>query len=466
MPNPNPLSAASKSRIEKYVASAMRKNNLPGLSLCLVKDGEVVYARGFGSRSLEPPKPSTPETLYGIGSVSKAFTAVSVLKLAEQGKVALEDPLNKYLPNFTADSGGSPVTVHQLLSHSSGFPDLGVAEEVIGKIFGMKTTWTPLGGVDDLLSLVNASSSERVSDKGDVFFYWNEGYALLGALIEKVSGQTYPDFVRNNVLAPLKMTRSTFDRNELEKDEDSMTGYVPEKEGKRKPQKFPSHPLVDAAGGLMSSAKELSHFVTMCIDNGKFEGTQVIDSKLLSKAFTPHIRHSLPPAMVGGEFYGYGFIINKDFHGHTLIGHGGNVGVSSAYIGFIPELRAGVSLVSNADFGSDTPALYALCVLCGIDPEKALISVAYEKRAEILKGRYESSNGAHKMTILEKVPVLSVEVGGEEGGALALPLILEGEDVYILWGPERSKLRVDIHSPDKVDVFIERNVFHKVGKWP
>ncbi|MEM0272883.1 MAG: serine hydrolase [Thermoprotei archaeon] len=457
------ISTSQSKKIESYIMDTMRKNKLPGLSICLIKDGEKVYSRGFGSACIQPPKPATPNTLYGVGSVTKTFTALSIMKLYEEGKLALQDPVKKYIPSFEADAEDQPVTIHQLLTHSSGFPDLGMAEDVIGRIFGSKTGWTPLGSLDDLVSHINQAKAERVSTKGDTFFYWNEGYAMLGGIIEKVSGKSYTRFVKETILSPLNMARSTFEREALEAEKDAMCGYVFDKEGGRRPQPFPAHPLVEAAGGLITSVTELANLVLLFLNRGEFSDHKIVSTKTLDTMLTPYIKHSLPPGLVGGEFYGYGLIINKNFGGYTLIGHGGNVGVSSAYFGFIPELNAGVTLASNADFSADTPALYALSVLCGLEPEKTLPQVAYDKKCELLKGTYESFKGARRMAIVEKGMNLFLEIYENGAVGLSLPLEIEGDDVYVIWGPEKTKLHVEQKIQGKVDIHLERVVYHKVS---
>jgi CubicO group peptidase (beta-lactamase class C family) len=457
------LSDSAKRDLEKYVSETMRKNGVPGLSLCLIRDGEVVYRRGFGSRSVEPPRPATPDTLYGVGSVSKAFTAMAIMKLWEEGKINLEDPIRKYVKAFEADSQASPVTVHQLLTHTSGFPDLGVAETVISRIFDAPSSWVPLGCLEDLVLRINLAATERVSDKGDRFFYWNEGYALLGAVIEAVSGQGYTDYMVQHVLKPLNMARSSYSASILEKDPDSMTGYISDKDNKKRPMKFPAHPLVDAAGGLISSATELANFVLMCMNNGVFNTTRVIGAEALKKVLTPYVKHSLPPQLAGGDWYGYGFIVNKDFCGHTLIGHGGNIGLSSAYIGFEPVERVGVTMAANTDFDTSQLGLYALAHMLGAQPKEVIPSVAFEEKCELLVGKYETYGGINKMSIIRKGLNLFVEVMGELGG-FSFPLVMDGDQVYMVYGAEKVSLETRIHSPEKIDVFIERNVFHKVGK--
>ena len=452
-----------RTRLESYITETMRRNHLYGLSINILKDGRSTYSRGFGSRTVDPPAPATPDTLYGIGSSTKFFTAIAILKLFENGKIDLYDPVEKYIKGLNTDSKNHPVTIHQLLTHSSGYPDLGTAETTIGHMLGQQSVWTPLGTVEDMIRLINEARSERVTTKGDVFMYWNEGYALLGRVIEEVTGKRYSDFITKNILQPLEMKRSTFERSKLEADEDGMTGYYMAKDGKRVPQKFPSHPLVDAAGGLITSVSELGHFVTMLIDGGIYKGTRIIKKGSLEKAFTPHVKNNFAPSMGEGNYYGYGITVDSNFFGHTKLGHGGNVAVSSAYFGFIPNLKIGVCLASNSDFLTSPIGDYALALMLGKDPDTELPWVSFEKKVEILSGKYETYKGATTMQIVQKGFSLFMEVG-RDLESLSVPLMFEGNDFYAVEGPDKIKLDVNVHSKDNIDIRFDRLVFHKVGK--
>lgn len=457
------LEARTRSKLESYVTETMRQNHLYGLSMCLVKEGEVVYSNGFGSRSIDPPRPATRDTLYGIGSSTKLFTALAVLKLVEAGKISLDDPVQNYVKGLETDSRGHTISIHQLLTHSSGYPDLGMAEGVLGHMLGQPSMWTPLGRVEDLVNLINEARDERVSHKGDTFMYWNEGYILLGKVIEEASGQGYTDYISRNITAPLEMKRSTFDRSRLESDEDGMVGYSMGPEGSRVPQRFPAHPMIDAAGGLITSVSELSHFVRMLMNGGTYNGRKIVSSESLGLAFTPHVKTGFPRSILGGESYGYGITISRDFLGHTQLGHGGNVAVSSAYFGFIPDLKIGITLAANSDFVTAPLADYALALMMGKDPEKTLPGVEFQRMAETLSGRYETFRGAMEMQVSLNGTQLVARIG-KEPETVTVPLILEGRDVFVPMGPDKVKVDVSIHSHDRVDIRYDRLVFHRIGK--
>ena len=448
--------------IGSYISDMMRRNRVYGLSICLMEEGKIIYSRGFGLRSLHPPLPATSDTLYGIGSSTKIFTALAVLKLVEKSKVNLQDSVGEYIKGLRSGSKENDMTIHQLLSHTTGYPDLGMAMGTLGQPLGEQDVWSPLGSLDDLVTLINDAKNERVSSDGDVFMYWNEGYVLLGKVIEEASGESYQDFVRKKILLPLDMKRSTFDGSALETDSDSMVGYYTDKHDRKIPKKFPSHPLGFADGGLISSVSELSNLVSMLLNEGNYKGKRIINKELLEKAFSPQVEVKFTAERKRKTFYGYGIFIDKDFLGFQKFGHGGNVAVSSAYFGFVPGLNIGVTLASNSDFWAQPVADYALALSMDKDPEK-LPYVSFQRKAETLIGRYETFKGSNKMQILLKGSSLFMEVGNP-GQSNSMPLMIDGNKIFLVLGPNKVNLEVSAVSKNDITIRFERYLFHKIGK--
>ncbi|HVP93019.1 MAG TPA: serine hydrolase domain-containing protein, partial [Acidobacteriota bacterium] len=202
-------------KLERFVTESMQQDHVPGLSLAIVEDDHVVYARGFGARRLKDNAPATPDTLYGVGSCTKSFTALAIMQLAEQGKLTVKDPVRKHLPEFKVGKEETPITIHNLLTHSSGIPDLGAADVEISRLMGLSEKWVPFSSFEDLLLHVNDAKEEVAAEPGNRFFYLNEGYELLGIIIERVSGMRYESYVREKILEPLNMNRSTFLKEEF-----------------------------------------------------------------------------------------------------------------------------------------------------------------------------------------------------------------------------------------------------------
>ncbi len=202
--------------IEEFILSKIRESRLPGLSVGIIKGDELVYAKGFGFRDIDKGLPATPRTIYGIGSITKSFTALAILKLAEEGKLSLEDPVDRYVQVKLNPLG--VVTIHHLLTHSSGLPALGYAEAYINGVLGLDSNWLPLATPEDVLSFMRNAADWVVARPGEKFFYLNEGYVMLGLIIRKISGIPYEDFVREKILKPLGMDRTYFKADEVLKD--------------------------------------------------------------------------------------------------------------------------------------------------------------------------------------------------------------------------------------------------------
>jgi len=460
-------------KFENLVASEMTKANIPGASVALLKDGQVIYARGFGARSLKDNLPATPQTLYGIGSCTKSFTALAVMQLAEQGKLDVRDPVGKYLP-FKLGSEDNPITIHHLLTHSSGIPNLGGAETTITRMNDIYEKFIPMSSFEDLMLHINSASEEVAAKPGKRFFYLNEGYTLLGEIVEKVSKLKFEDYIKEKILNPLKMSRSTFLKEELEKDADVMTPYFAQsKEGTVKvtPAVHPFHKFIYAPGGLISSVMELTNYLTANMNNGVFEDARILDSSSsLEEMHKFHIEdESLRsyygiPARLG---YGYGWAIVEDFLGHKLVCHSGSTGMSSAQLSFVPDLKIGVAAAANAGSTPEPVLLSALVSLMGKDPMKEIPFFEIQKKLGMLEGTYESYKGMLKISVVKKGGLLYLE-SKEKFMEMSAPLIPETEKIedfkfYIIYETgDKMPVEFVVSPSGKIDLYVERNRLHKL----
>jgi CubicO group peptidase (beta-lactamase class C family) len=461
---------ATAEKFESFIADVMTKEHVPGLSLAVVKGNEVVYARGFGARRFKDNAPATPNTLYGVGSCSKAFTASALMQLVEQGKLSVHDPVKKHLPEFKVGKEENPITLHHLLTHSSGIPDLGGANVEILRYLGVDEKWVPFSSFEDLILHVNSAKNEVAAEPGKRFFYLNEGYSLLGLIIERVSQLRYEYYVRDKILKPLKMDRSTFSREEFEKDADVMTPYFMEKKDGAvlgTPTVHPIGRVSYAAGGLMTSVMELSNFLIANMNRGVFRDVKLVDPALLGEMHKPHVEANLS-SLFGRMLYGYGWHMNDNFFGHTLIGHGGSTGVSSANMSFVPDLNIGVVYACNmggAPFVSLIPAT-VLAYLMGKDPLKEIPVFEIEKKMDMLAGEYESYKGVVRVSVTRKAGILIMNVK-ERLEAESYPLIPENDKLenlrfYVPLSGAKMQAEFVVDSTEKVDLYIERNRFHKI----
>ena len=464
--------------LESSIASMMKESKIPGMSLAVLSGEDLLYAKGFGARNLEMNVPATPNTLYGFGSCTKSYTALAIMQLYEQGKLDLYDPVNKYF-NFKLGNKKNPITIHHLLTHSSGIPNLGTAEILLGRNAGYKEFHIPLSSWDDYLTFINDAKQEVAAEPGQRFAYSNESYTMLGAIIEKVSNMKYENYVREHILNPLKMKRSCFLRDEFEKDSDIMTAYFPKFENGNIIQIEPaSHPFdkyIFAPGGLLSSVIEQINYIEMNINQGIFEGTRIINGNLIQKMHTNYIETDMIRDAIG-EFekvgYGYGWIIIEDFFEHTTIFHVGGTNVSTSFIGFIPEKKFGIACACNSGGGysliSAIPLL-TMVFLLGKNPLKDIKFIEIEQKLTMLQGFYETYKGINKLSVIKRGAMLYIEPLEESApfnNGMSAPLIPESLDefkFYFLSGlGGRTSVEFEVGSAGKIDLYIERNRFHKI----
>ena len=184
---------AATDPIDQWVESYMADNQVPGLALAVLEGGQIVKAKGYGLANIEHHVPVTPSTVFQSASVGKQFTAAGILLLVQDGKLALEDPISKYLRG--APKEWSKITVRHLLTHTSGIPD-----------YGEDSTWLDLRrdySEDELLHVI--SSHPLLRQPGEEWIYSNSGYTLLGMIIRAITGEHWGEFLRKRVFGPLGM---------------------------------------------------------------------------------------------------------------------------------------------------------------------------------------------------------------------------------------------------------------------
>lgn len=422
--------------LDEFVLERMRRTRLPGVSLALMDEEEVLYARGYGFHDLERALPATPTTLYGIGSVTKSFTALAIMRLAEEGKLSPEDPVERYLP-LRVRPFGEPIRIGHLLTHTSGLPALAYAEAQIRWAQGTGGQSLPLASVEDFLTWVNGAADWVEARPGERWFYLNEGYVLLGAIIERVSGLAYAEYLRRETLAPLGMTSTGFLGEELP---ELAKPYVIPTQGQPRPGKIAPIPI-GSDGALVSSVLDLARYIQMFLRGG----APLLRPGSLAEMIRPRIPlpHRPSPAFpeeVHIPAYAYGLMV-QPFLEATLIGHGGSVLVYTAYLGFVPERRLGVAVLAN---GSGYPmaqlAQVALALAMGADPHR-LPFLRLEGAVEAVAGVYGSYREGMRVSVRPKDGVLELVVEDKEAP----------QSVYLpVEGVAREEVRCLGHLGDRV----------------
>ncbi len=442
-------------RLENFILSRMSETRIPGLSIAIIKGDEVIYARGFGFRDIARGLPATPRTVYGIGSVTKSFTALAILKLVEEGKLSLDDPVEKYIP-LKLRSMGEPICIHHLLTHSSGIPALAYAEAFLSGVLELDSTWLPVSTPEDVIAYMSDAENWAVAKPGEKFFYLNEGYVLLGYIISKITGIRYEEYVKRNILGPLAMNRSYFYAEEVEKDLDVAMPYIIDKDGRHIPRRFPFG--ITADGGLLSNTLDMARYIAMLINRGELNGVRIVSRESIELMERKYI--DVPWKVFGDEGYGYGLIITERFLGRKLVEHGGSVIVHTAYMGYLPQERIGVIVLANASgYPLSNIGMYALALALGYDPEKELEFLRIEKVLRLIEGVYETYRGIFRYIVKRHGEFLALvhrNRYGEETTILVPEEVKEDYARFFTFYAGRKLYAEFFINGDKVTLFYER----------
>jgi CubicO group peptidase (beta-lactamase class C family) len=451
-------------KLEEFILEKLSETKLPSLTAAVVKGEEVVWARAFGFKDVARGLPATTKTLYGIGSVTKSFTALAIMQLVEQGKLRLDDPVDLHVP-FPVKPQGERVTILHLLTHSSGIPALAYAEAVIRGRTGAQDNWLPIATYSDLVTFMQDANDWTLFKPGERWFYLNEGYAALGAVIEKCAGVSYEDYVRTHILLPLGMERSFFGKAAVEKDSDVAVPYVITRTGEQMPSSY-AYGGLTADGALISNIHDLARYASMYLGGGKFGQTRVLGEEGIKAMQEPRI--ALPyQGNFGPRYYALGLFNTPAFYGRTLIDHGGSVLVATAFMGFVPEEGLGVVLLAN---GSGYPLAqigqYTLCLLLGQDTAE-LPFIALDRELAALTGVYETYKGTMRVQVKKAGSLLMLENKDKYNDTTA-PLIAEN-----LAGAHKRfytlnvgvKVPVEFTVSEKgIELIHERYLLRRVGK--
>ncbi|AFZ72076.1 serine hydrolase [Natronobacterium gregoryi] len=455
------LESTTIDRIDSLLRERMYEDDLPGLSLAVTDGDDVVYARGYGSRDLASNAPATPETVYGIGSVSKSFAALATARLVDSGDLSYDDRVTDYLEVDIPDD----VSIHHLLSHTAGYPSLAVSEALIARQLEVGESGVPLGSLADVYAHVEGAREEIAGEPGDRWMYCNTGYTLVGEVIAAVTGRSYTEYVTDDILEPLGMDRSTYDGDVFESFEDRMTPYFPEEEddggdADLEPAALPIREQSAAAGGLLAPVTDLANYLRLHINEGVAvdgDERQLVGEDALEACYGAYAETPSGP-------YGYGWR-TREVAGRELIGHGGSIVVSTAYAGFAPEDGVGVALLANASPGYGLAELGkgVFAALVGEDPREVSF-FARKRRLEELAGEYETYRGITEAKVQVEGGTLRLRVGGpiEEGSWTPLvPVDLEAGEFYApTMAGNRQPVRFE-RDGDDLSLYVDRWRLHQ-----
>ncbi|HLH26121.1 MAG TPA: serine hydrolase domain-containing protein [Chloroflexota bacterium] len=339
--------------IDAYVQERMAAWDVPGLALVAIDGGRVVRRRGYGLADREAGTPMTDATLVPIGSTGKALTALAVLQLVEQGRLALDAPVTDYLPYFrVADACGARITPRELLSHTAGLPASGIADEA----------WD----ADALERYVRGLASVPLRRApGSGWEYANSGFAVAGLVVQTVAGEPYEQYLAEHVFEPLGMQRATFDPA-VARARGLAQGYY--HRGETLVPFPPPLSRSDApAGGLMASAADVASYLLALLHGGERGGVSVISPASLATMWAPQV--SLDETLA----YGLGWYVG-DLDGALAVWHSGSMLTTGSRFDVAPDEQRAVAVLTNTDDeAKEEIADGVLALLRGTAPERRAV---------------------------------------------------------------------------------------------
>src|SRR5437588_6718086 len=332
-PQPSPAPELSKADFETFldalIPSQLRNRNIAGTVMSVVKDGQVLFEKGYGYADFEAKKPViADQTLFRPGSISKLFTATAVMQLVEQGKLDLDHDVNDYLDFAIPKTYAEPVTLRQLLTHTAGF------EDTLKNLFVAHES-----DLKPLRSYLLNEMPARIFPPGKIPSYSNYGFTLAGYIVERVSGERFEHYIENHILKPLRMTNSTFDQPLPPQLAPQMSkGYL---NASKKPREFE---FVQAApaGALSTTATDMTRFMLAFLQDGSVDGVAILKPETVRQMETRQFE--LHPMINGLGITFMEYCMN----GQRIIAHGGDTVYFHSDMVLVPDAHVGYFISYNS----------------------------------------------------------------------------------------------------------------------
>ena len=335
---PHPDNAASAAAsvtafFDQAMAAKMEQNHIPNAVVVVVKDGQIIYKKGFGQADIEQDIPVDPDTtLFRIGSTSKLITWTAVMQLVEAGRLDLNTDINRYLdfeisPRLEKplqNQTPAPITMTHLMTHTPGFED---HSDMLFRLSG-----------DDLSPLdefIKNNQPARIFPAGEVAAYSNYGTALAGYIVERVSGQPFSDYVEQNIFAPLQMNNSTFQQPPSPASSARLAKPYRFVDGAFMEGGF-EYILLEPAGSMSSTATDMAHFMLAHLSGGAYDGSRILQPETVQVMHQPHFTYD--PTLDGMTL---GFMEGV-FNDRRVLFHGGSTMLYNTGLYLIPEANTGI----------------------------------------------------------------------------------------------------------------------------
>ena len=320
-----------KSRIRRL----MRKHHLPGVVVALIDDQDIIWQEAFGLANIEKNMPATLNTTYRVGSITKLFTAIEIMRLYEEGLLNLDAPITDYLPDFSIKTRlpeSAPITIRSILAHRSGLPRNSNLPE-----------WYWDAGTDIFKEMTKSIKNTYTAfPVGYRYKYSNLTFNILAQIIEDIRKALFPFYIKDNLLSPIGMKDSTFLSDQLADKDNIAMGYSYQ-DGKNNP--LNQYDIIAlASGNLYSTIGDICQFARFIFRGGEANGTQIIKQETLRMMFQEQYSRPIDP-----ETHGLGWFTNRNRLSELVVSHSGGINGTSSQLMLMPDKKLGIVTFANSE---------------------------------------------------------------------------------------------------------------------
>lgn len=425
-----PQTARLRSEIDQYMTADARVHHFMG-SVLVARGDHVILAKGYGMADLKDHLPNTADTRFRIGSITKQFTSMAIMQLQAEGKLSTRDPVCKYVPDCPAD--WRPIRISNLLDHTSGIPNYtdfpGFGKRAKDSVSPTQLVATFKGKPLDFRT-------------GTKFSYSNSNYALLGYIIERLSGESYARFLQQHVFGPLRMAASGYGTRQPDA-KIFAKGYTPWVAGKHRPATYWNGSMLYSAGALYSTVGDLYTW-DRALARGK-----LLPESLQKQLFMPRVRVDAQMRKTTGDpYYGYGWFISR-VYGHLKYSHEGGLSGFTSMNSWYPKQHVYIVVLDNTQTGDIFKIDHDLdAIVFGHKyrvPHVAKAIHLPEKALEKFVGRYQ----------LKPRVFLTITLKGKQ-----LETRLAGQPTLKVYPESRNRLFIDPSVVDGTITFVRNGKGH------
>ena len=330
--------------IDEYIEQSLKRWQVPGISVAIIKDGEIVHLKGYGVREIGKPEKVDENTVFAIASNTKPFTGTIISLLESEGKLKLTDKISDYFRDFRLydDKYSDIINVEDVISHRIG----------LETFHGDFLTWGTKFSDGELINFIRYVKPAYELRNG--YGYNNTGFTIAGKIIEKVSGEKWRDIIKEKFFIPLEMENSVTENSELEKIENKAMPHSFDYNMNVVSLPFNNVENLAPAGGIYSSAKDVANWIIMQLNRGKFKDKEIFSRAVLDKTLIPRNAIKIPaynpnnPVKRHFLTYGLGWFM-QDYRGKLLVEHSGGYDGMVSRTSFMPEIGAGLVILTNTD---------------------------------------------------------------------------------------------------------------------